>query len=133
MARIYLSILFCSFLLSGCGSGKEDLQNDRWKGNWARAESGDGAELEINKINGDTLSFILFATNGASYSQQEGTALITDNTATFLADADGIPAECEVVFALKDDSTVSILEGGSECGNAMYVWYMGEYRKGKKN
>lgn len=129
--RGYWSILFFSLCIGSCGPVDQSAQNDRWKGKWERVASQDGAQLKITEINKDTLHFILFATGGASLSRLEGTALITDNRATFLADADGITAECEVLFELKNDSSIHISEGGSECGNAMYVLYAGKYGRRK--
>jgi hypothetical protein len=127
----YHWVLLLLLGITACGSGTSSARNNKWKGNWERVDSQDGAELEIKKINGDTLTFVLFATNGASFSRLEGTALVEGNRATFLADAEGHAAECEVVFEL-NNSSISILEGGSECGNAMYVWYAGVYGKEKK-
>lgn len=130
IVRCYGLIFFLLFP-TACGTGGQNEQNGRWKGDWERRESQDGAQLRITKINNDTLHFSLFATGGASFSQLEGIALIENNKATFLADADGRPAECEMIFSLSADNTIDISEGGSECGDAMYVWYAGEYEKGK--
>lgn len=129
-----LHLLLLSLLFTSCkqSSNATSAKNDRWLGHWQRAQSQDGAELHITNINGDTLTFILFTAHGASVSELEGTALVKDNNAVFLADAEGMLAECEVAFEMKGDTSIIISEGGSECGNGMYVWYVGVYRKEKR-
>jgi hypothetical protein len=131
--RNYTALFFLPLLLIGCEQSKTDNSNkrDKWLGSWERVGWQNDAELKISKINGDTISFYLFASHGASIAVQEGLALIKGNRATYLVNENDVPADCTITFELKGDSLVTITEGASDCGNLTYVWYKGDYYSSK--
>ena len=91
-----------------------------WKGDWNRDEIDNQAALTINNIKGDSISFVLQASNGANSDETEGKAVVIGNTAKYIE----IMGDdtLSLTFELMGDSLIQVGELSGEMSHASGVY-----------
>src|SRR6478736_3055988 len=132
----FLIVLFV-LMLSACSSNQlpgnandtKKAANKTWIGSWERRLWQNEATLEIKSIKGDSLEFVLSASNGGNTGELEGVAIAKNNVASFLSvDAS---YSCSIEFTLIADSIIGVNQKTGTCSAGMGVLYSGEYKNSK--
>ncbi len=130
--RIAMKSLALVFLISSCSSNeKKPFEinqkpiNQSWKNVWERQSRMEGAELDIDSIHEDTISFRLSASSGSHTGDLEGDAIAYGNKAVYV-DRNGHDS-CVIEFILSGDSLIKIYQKSDDCSTGIGVSYSGEY------
>src|SRR5450755_697547 len=129
----YLAI-FC--LISSCSSNEKKpseinhkVINQDWKNIWERQSRMEGAELDVDSVHEDSISFSLSASNGGHTGDLEGGAVVSGNKAMY-TEKKGSDS-CVIEFTLSGDSIIMINQKSGDCFTGIGVSYSGKYWNNK--
>ena len=120
----YLTPILLLLVLS-CNNKK--AINNTWIGEWKRNEWMNDSKLNILSIQDDSLTFHVFASNGANMGELEGKAYIKDSIAIYRFKDEN--DECIIEFTIRGDSMIIVNQKKGMCDCGMGVDYAGNYLK----